>query len=326
MKPSTGDFVWKVWPYRKCSTRSMRRRFAVVFFERCCPTFSCFPAIGHFWVTKTLTFKTRLSSKPFLCIWILFAWEYHRKSSYKKSFKFIMPMVEDAEYACIPHKWIVLFARADWLARWLAKYYSWLSSDVTKIHTPKSQGLVRFYHHLAKYLLKIHFRARFRRDIVFHFENIALSNFASLLRVTLIWRPRRPSNTLKNNFIAWYYALWMVKVLENVFRGIICSFAVNNWSNLWRYWNQMFALFPAAIFVLVSPLNFCYTFWRKTQQWKTAQTWDLARLLIHRYSIIFEILGFRHSKVLILVFDGLIVKTMHQFTSQPSRSGNKKDL
>ena len=93
MKPSTGDFVWKVWPYGKCSTRSMRRRFALVFFERCCPTFSSFPAIGHFWVTKTLTFKTRLSSKPFLCIWILFAWEYHRKSSYKKSFKFIMPMV-----------------------------------------------------------------------------------------------------------------------------------------------------------------------------------------------------------------------------------------
>ena len=28
---------------------------------------------------------------------------------------------EDAEYARIPHKWIVLFARA---ARWLAKYYS----------------------------------------------------------------------------------------------------------------------------------------------------------------------------------------------------------
>ena len=78
---------------RKCSTRSMRRRFAVVFFVRRCPTFSSFPAIGHFWVTKTLTFKTRLSAKPFLCIWILFAWEYHWKSSYKKSFKFIMPMV-----------------------------------------------------------------------------------------------------------------------------------------------------------------------------------------------------------------------------------------
>ena len=150
----------------------------------------------------------------------------------------------------------MLFARADWLAQWfaksraiillwlLAKYYSWLSSDVTKIHTPKSQGLLRFYLHLAKYLLKINFRASFQRDIVFHFENIVLSNFASLLRVTLIWQPRRPSHTLKNNFIAWYYALWMVKVLENVFRGIICSFAVNNWSNLWRYWNQMFALFP----------------------------------------------------------------------------------
>ena len=141
----------------------------------------------------------------------------------------------------------MLFAHADWLAQWFAKsraiillwlsakYYSWLSSDVTKIHTPKSQGLLRFYLHLAKYLLKINFRASFQRDIVFHFENIVLSNFASLLRVTLIWRPRRPSHTLKNNFIAWYYALWMVKVLENVFRGIICSFAVNNWSNLWRY-------------------------------------------------------------------------------------------
>ena len=156
--------------------------------------------------------------------------------------------------------------------------------------------------------------------------------------MTLIWRPRRPSHTLKNNFIAWYYALWMVKVLENVFRGIICSFAVNNWPNLWRYWNQMFALFPPPYLCsssehkygvpLVSPINFCCTFWRKTQQRKTAQTWDVARLLIYRHSIIFEILnGFRHSlKVLILVFDGVIVKTMHEFTSQPSRSGNKKHL
>ena len=40
----------------------------------------------------------------------------------------------------------------------------------------------------------------------------------------------------------------MVKVLENVFMGIICSFAVNNWSNLWRYWNQMIAYLT--IFVL----------------------------------------------------------------------------
>ena len=40
----------------------------------------------------------------------------------------------------------------------------------------------------------------------------------------------------------------MVKVLENEFRGIICSFAVNNWSNLWRYWNQMIAYLT--IFVL----------------------------------------------------------------------------
>ena len=76
---------------RKGSTRSMRRRFATVFFVRCCPTLSSFPTIGHFWITKTLTFKTRLIAKPFLCKWILFAWEY-KKSSCKKSFKFIMPV------------------------------------------------------------------------------------------------------------------------------------------------------------------------------------------------------------------------------------------
>ena len=136
----------------------------------------------------------------------------------------------------------------------------------------------------------------------------------------LIWRPRRPSHMLKKKkIIAWCYSLWMVKVLENVFRGIICSFAVNNRSNLWQYWTQMFTLFPAAIFVLlhgvprVSPINFCYTFWRTTQQRKTAQTWDLARLLVYRYSIISEILGFRHPTVLILVFDGVTVKTTNIF-------------
>ena len=133
---------------------------------------------------------------------------------------FALPMKhwEDAEYSCIPHKWIVLFARADWLARLLAKYYCWLSSDVTKVHTLKSQRLLRFYLHLAKDLLKINFRASFQRDIVSHFENIAFSNFASLLWVTLICWPKRPSHLLKNNFFAWYYALWTVKVLENVFR------------------------------------------------------------------------------------------------------------
>ena len=60
---------------------------------------------------------------------------------------------------------------------------------------------------------------------------------------------------------------------------------------------------------MMRAINFCYTFWRTTQQRKTAQTWDLARLLIYRYSILSEILGFRHSKVLILVFDGVTVKT-----------------
>ena len=38
---------------------------------------------------------------------------------------------------------------------------------------------------------------------------------------------------------------------------------------------------------------------------ETAQTLDLARLLIYRYSIISEILSFGHSTVLILVSDGV---------------------
>ena len=59
-------------------------------------------------------------------------------------------------------------------------------------------------------------------------------------------------------------------------------------------------------------LYICYTFWRTTQQRKTAQTWDLGRLLIYRYSIISEILGFRHSTILKLVFDGVTVKTTNE--------------
>ena len=58
-----------------------------------------------------------------------------------------------------------------------------------------------------------------------------------------------------------------------------------------------------------SAISFCHIFWRTTQQRKTAQTWDLARLLIYRYSIISEILSLRHSTVLILVFDDVTVKT-----------------
>ena len=156
--------------------------------------------------------------------------------------------------------------------------------------------------------------------------------------MTLIWQPRRPSHTLKNNFIAWYYALWMVKVLENVFRGIICSFAVNNWSNLWRYWNQMFALFPppylcssggAQIWRPHSePYKFLLHILKKNSAAEDCT--DVRRGQVVNLSTFYNIWnlnGFRHSlKVLILVFDGVIVKTMHEFTSQPSRSGNKKHL
>ena len=49
------------------------------------------------------------------------------------------------------------------------------------------------------------------------------------------------------------YSCWGLKKIHT--RNLITkknscgSFAVNNWSNLWRYWFQMFVLFLAAIFV-----------------------------------------------------------------------------
>ena len=75
----------------------------------------------------------------------------------------------------------------------------------------------------------------------------------------------------------------------------------------------MFALFPVAIFVLlggaqiwrphIEPYKFLLHILKNNSAAETAQTLDLARLLIYIYSIISEILSFRHSTVLILVFD-----------------------
>ena len=116
---------------------------------------------------------------------------------------------------------------------------------------------------------------------------------------------------MKTNNITWYYAFWMVKVLENVFRIIrseqLIKFAAILKPNVCIISEEHKYGVP-----IVSPINCCYTFWRTTQQQKTAQTWDLARLLIDRYSIIFEILGFRHSTVFILVFNGLTVKNTNK--------------
>ena len=60
--------------------------------------------------------------------------------------------------------------------------FTWFSSVVTKIQAQKSQGLLRFYLHLAKDFLKINFCVSFQHDSVFRYENIALSNYPSLLR------------------------------------------------------------------------------------------------------------------------------------------------
>ena len=83
--------------------------------------------------------------------------------------------------------------------------YSWFSSDVTKILSPKPQGLLSFNLRLVKCLLKINFSTSFK---VIAFSvlkiSIALSNFSSLLRVTLkkkIWRPRKPSHMLKETIL-----------------------------------------------------------------------------------------------------------------------------
>ena len=57
------------------------------------------------------------------------------------------------------------------------------------------------------------------------------------------------------------------------------------------------------------PYKFLLHILKNNSAVEIAQMWDLARLLIYRYSIISEILSFRHSTVLILVFDGVTVKT-----------------
>ena len=131
------------------------------------------------------------------------------------------------------HKWIVLFARADWLARWFSQVLFLAFKWRHKNPYSKIARTFKVLSPSSKISLKNKLRCKFSTWHRFPFWKY--SSFASLLCVTLIWRPTRPSHALKNNLIAWYYALWMVKVLENVFRGIICSFAVNNWSNLWRY-------------------------------------------------------------------------------------------
>ena len=50
--------------------------------------------------------------------------------------------------------------------------YSWFSSDVTKILSPKPQGLLSFNLHLVKCILKINFSASFQSESFFRFENI----------------------------------------------------------------------------------------------------------------------------------------------------------
>ena len=96
--------------------------------------------------------------------------------------------------------------RAHWLAssaisQPLLLAFKW---DVTKIHTPKSQGLLRGYLNLAKDLFKINFWSSFQRDIVFHFENISGVSLALptvLLRLNNVRGTRFPFTSSSGPFL-----------------------------------------------------------------------------------------------------------------------------
>ena len=91
------------------------------------------------------------------------------------------------------------YSWSDRLEFWLNGSRPLFSSDVKKNSNSKSQGLLRFHLHLAKDLLKINFCASFQRDSVFRFKNIAVSNFPSLLRVTLIGTLRSDTGNFHEN-------------------------------------------------------------------------------------------------------------------------------
>ena len=84
----------------------------------------------------------------------------------------------------------------------ISRYHnSWFSSDVTKIQTPKSQELLRFYLHLAKDLFKRNFCASFQLGMngVFRFENIAFFNFQVSFRELQQRRRRWQRGRQKSN-------------------------------------------------------------------------------------------------------------------------------
>ena len=85
---------------------------------------------------------------------------------------------------------------------------------------------------------------------------------------------------LKNNFIARYYALWKVKVLENVFSGIFV--------------------------LLCEPYKFLLHILKNNSAAENCINVRLGQVvnLWYQHSIISESFGFRHSTVLIVIFDG----------------------
>ena len=76
-------------------------------------------AIGHFRVPKTLTFKMRLGTQPFLWKWVLFAWEWKMISLSKAEH---LPSFWNRGPGELGNGLLALFAPH------CRNYYSWVSS------------------------------------------------------------------------------------------------------------------------------------------------------------------------------------------------------
>ena len=72
-----------------------------------------------------------------------------------------------------------------------------------------------------------------------------------------------------------------------------------------------------------SSINFGDTLLQITREWKTAETWFLARLFIYQSSIVSQILDLIHWMVTIFSFYHGLVKTENTMSVWNSRSGGK---
>ena len=155
----------------------------------------------------------------------------------------------------MPHKWIVLFAHADWLARrWLAKYYSPASSR-RKTEWFLSVGILPqiklllglLVIQLVWYLLKQLFTSVSVKvvDIIRH--------YSPPLRWIIVYEKNRSECVLE----VWAYALFYSIRLESGSliaiseKAISVKVKVLLWN--WRNWNRVENLWPLACILEQKP-------------------------------------------------------------------------